>query len=182
MPTTKYFDEVISKLPPGLERNAISLRDLTKLAFGTYNSTTERQCREAIEILRRDYHIPVLSHSGKAGRWLAESIQVKRRLDVRARYRRRNHDRILEKRRQYCRENREKVAEYCRSYHLRGGQNGTDYVRQVEAELGIHQPTETCRRCGKKLLPVHKRPLMSYCCRDCYMAMFRRDCVNIGGN
>lgn len=88
MPTTKYFDEVISKLPPGLERkiygiltqhvgerNAISLRDLAKLAFGTYNSTTERQCREAIEILRRDYHIPVLSHSGKAGRWLAGSIQ-----------------------------------------------------------------------------------------------------------
>lgn len=59
---------------------------------------------------------------------------------------------------------------------------GMSYVRQVDAELGIHRPTETCRRCGKKLPPVHKRPLMSYCCRDCYMAMFRRDCVNIGGN
>lgn len=85
MPTTKYYEEVISKIPLGAERkiyntlcnhvgerNAISLRDLTKLAFGgLYNSTTERQCREAIEVLRRDYHIPVLSHSGKAGRWLA---------------------------------------------------------------------------------------------------------------
>lgn len=57
---------------------------------------------------------------------------------------------------------------------------GMSYVRQVEAELGIHRPTETCRRCGKKLLPEHKRPLRSYCCRECYMAMFRGDRVTVG--
>lgn len=59
---------------------------------------------------------------------------------------------------------------------------GMAYIRQVEAELGIHQPTEICRRCGKKLLPVHKRMLMSYCCRECYMAMFRSSYVSVGGN
>jgi len=85
MPTTKYYDEVVSKIPLGVERkiysvlcnhvgerNAISLRDLTKLAFGgLYNSTTERQCREAIRVLRIEHHIPVMSHSGKPGRWMA---------------------------------------------------------------------------------------------------------------
>lgn len=85
MPTTPYHQQYIAVLPYGAERkvyqalcnhvgerNAISLRDLTKLAFGgAYTTTTERQCREAIRILRVEHHIPVMSHSGKPGRWLA---------------------------------------------------------------------------------------------------------------
>jgi len=46
-------------------------------------------------------------------------------------------------------------------------------IRLVEDELGIHRPTKVCRRCGQKLPPVNKRPYMSYCCREHYLAAFR---------
>lgn len=97
MPTTEHYRKLISEIPFGVERkvfqtlclhvgeeNAISLRDLAVLAFGhptkyhlmngerVYDfGDIERQTRKVIEILRREYHIPVMANSGKAGRWLA---------------------------------------------------------------------------------------------------------------
>jgi len=97
MPTTEHYRKLISEIPFGVERkvfqtlclhvgeeNAISLRDLAILTFGhptdyrllhgerVYNfDDVERKTRKVIETLRREYRIPVMSNSGKAGRWLA---------------------------------------------------------------------------------------------------------------
>lgn len=84
MSTTPFYDDLIATMPPGLERrifdvlrehvgeaNKIRLDDLCRAVLGVFNISTERQVREAIETLRRDFHVPVISESGKAGRWLA---------------------------------------------------------------------------------------------------------------
>ncbi len=84
MTTTPFYDDLIASMPQGLERrvfevlkghvgeaNKIRLDDLCLAVLGAFNATTERQVREAIEVLRRDYHAPVISESGKPGRWLA---------------------------------------------------------------------------------------------------------------
>lgn len=101
MPTTSYYQLNIKNIPLGAERkvyehlcnhvgerNAISLRDLAVLTFGhpteyrllhgerVYNfDDIERKTRKVIEILRREYHIPVMANSGKAGRWLAADAE-----------------------------------------------------------------------------------------------------------
>ena len=97
MPTTDHYRTLVSEIPYGIERkiyqilcnhvgenHAISLRDLAVLTFGhpteyrlingerVYDfGDIERQTRKVIEILRREYHIPVMANSGKAGCWLA---------------------------------------------------------------------------------------------------------------
>lgn len=48
--------------------NAISID-----ALAAKTRLHERQVRDAIETLRTDYHIPVMSESGKSGRWIAET-------------------------------------------------------------------------------------------------------------
>ncbi len=86
MSTTPFYDELLDNMPEGLvheifevltnhvgEQNKITLHDLTVAILGKFNTTTERQMREAIEMLRRDHRVPVLSESGKSGRWLAAS-------------------------------------------------------------------------------------------------------------
>ena len=83
MTTIRFYDKIIARLPQGLEanvlrvllahvgaENAISLDELTQTVLDTSNPTSDRQVREAIERLRRR-GIPVLSESGRAGRWLA---------------------------------------------------------------------------------------------------------------
>ena len=87
MTTTPFYDDLIASMPQGLERrvfevlkghvgeaNKIRLDDLCLAVLGAFNATTERQVREAIEVLRRDYHAPVISESGKPGRWLAANV------------------------------------------------------------------------------------------------------------
>lgn len=87
MTTTPFYDDLIAAMPAGLERrvfdvlkehvgeaNKIRLDDLCREVLGAFNATTERQVREAIEVLRRDYHAPVISESGKSGRWLAADV------------------------------------------------------------------------------------------------------------
>lgn len=97
MPSTEHYRTLISEIPCGTERkvyqvlcnhvgenHAISLRDLAVLTFGhpteyrlingekVYNfDDVERKTRKVIETLRREYRIPVMANSGKAGRWLA---------------------------------------------------------------------------------------------------------------
>lgn len=84
MTTTPYYDHILATMPPGVEHqvlavlrshigsdNRISLNQLTKLVTGKVTLTTTRHVRLAIETLRRDYGIAVLSESGRPGRWLA---------------------------------------------------------------------------------------------------------------
>lgn len=86
MSITAFYQNILDTMEEGLEyrvfdalatgghigeEKKITLEALAVKVLGKFNSTTERQIREAIEILRRDYRVPVLSESGKAGRWLA---------------------------------------------------------------------------------------------------------------
>ena len=80
---TEFYQRVKDTMPEGIERkvldvlsshvgeeNKIDLGRLTVAVTGADTVTTERQVREAIEMLRLR-HVPVLSNSGTAGRWLA---------------------------------------------------------------------------------------------------------------
>ena len=125
MPTTEYYQKYIAQLPFGAERkeyqvlcnhvgerNAISLRDLTRLCFGgVFSTTTERQCREAIEVLRRDYGVPVLSHSGKPGRWLAANHEELQQTVSEMETRRRHLDQVIQALRQARIPSRDPFAE-----------------------------------------------------------------------
>jgi len=96
MSTTPFYDSLIQSMPEGLPRQVysvlsrhvgegskITLPALVDAVFGpcptvldagqrkTWYSTRERQVRETIETLRRDKRIPILSESGKSGRWIA---------------------------------------------------------------------------------------------------------------
>lgn len=86
MSTTDFYQHLLQTMPPDhqLERNIfgilqnhigkenrITLEDLSIRALGVYNTSTERQVREAIETLRAKFRVPVLSVSGVSGRWLA---------------------------------------------------------------------------------------------------------------
>jgi hypothetical protein len=86
MSITAFYQEILDTMAEGLEyrvfealssgghigeENKITLEALTIKVLGKFSSTTERQIREAIEILRTKHRVPVLSESGKAGRWLA---------------------------------------------------------------------------------------------------------------
>lgn len=57
------------------EDNQTALWQIALVAYGRYNSSTERKAREALELLVTKYGIPVGAHSGKAGRWLIISIE-----------------------------------------------------------------------------------------------------------
>lgn len=80
---TEFYKRIMDTMPEGLERkvfevlsshvgevNKISLEALTAQVLGVVSPTTTRQVRESMETLRRQ-HVPVLSNSGTAGRWLA---------------------------------------------------------------------------------------------------------------
>jgi len=91
--TTPFYDALVASIPEGLSRqvysvllnhvgiqNAITLPDLVAKLFGmppagtspkTWYATRERMVRETIELLRRNHRIPILSESGKSGRWIA---------------------------------------------------------------------------------------------------------------
>ncbi len=86
MSITSFYQNILDTMEEGLEyrvfdclasgghigeENKITLEALAVRVLGKYTTTTERQIREAIETLRRDHRVPVLSESGKAGRWLA---------------------------------------------------------------------------------------------------------------
>lgn len=57
------------------EDNQTTLEQIALVAYGRYNSSTERKAREALELLVTKYGIPVGAHSGKAGRWLIISVE-----------------------------------------------------------------------------------------------------------
>lgn len=84
MSTTATYDHILSTMPRGLEKDILALlhhhigkdrpikrEALSLYCFDAFTTTTDRQVREAIETLRREYRVPVLSESGKAGYWLA---------------------------------------------------------------------------------------------------------------
>lgn len=84
MSTTHVYDKIISSMPSGIERtifvvlrfhvgkgSAIRIEEIARQALGKANDTTVRQAREAIEVLRKEYHVPIVSESGQAGRWIA---------------------------------------------------------------------------------------------------------------
>lgn len=70
--------------------NAIDLPDLARAVFGKVTESTTRATREILETLTVEYHLPVCSLSGKAGRWLAadeeEREQAARELEDRGRH------------------------------------------------------------------------------------------------
>jgi hypothetical protein len=109
MSTTKFYDELISCMPAGLEHevlsvlnqhvgkeNRIAFRSLVIQVMGKFNSTTERQVREAIERLRKEQTIPVMSESGRGGRWLAASQDEIDANLTEWRARRRNLDEVIQ--------------------------------------------------------------------------------------
>lgn len=57
------------------EDKQTTLKQIALTAYGSYNSSTERKAREALETLVTKYGIPVGAHSGKAGRWLIISSE-----------------------------------------------------------------------------------------------------------
>lgn len=90
MSTTVRYETILATIPESLARdifhvmldyvgveNPILIDDLARRVLGKATSTTIRQTREALETLRRDHHIPVISQSGKAGRYLAATEEEK---------------------------------------------------------------------------------------------------------
>jgi hypothetical protein len=98
MSTTQFYENLLTAKPEGFEKQVhdalqnhvgkahrITLDNLTAKVYKDdlealdpvehegFIAGHERLVREAIETLRRDFRIPVLSQSGVSGRWLAES-------------------------------------------------------------------------------------------------------------
>ena len=84
MSTTPQYDALLSQVTDEFchkvfailinhvgEANRIHLDDLTVKTTGKLNPNERRKVRDAIELLRTDYGVCVLSESGIAGRWLA---------------------------------------------------------------------------------------------------------------
>lgn len=100
MSTTTYYDRVIAPMPEGIERSVmtilaehigeekrISLEALTFAVMGNHSVSNERKVRQAVENLRLQ-GVPIMSESGKSGRWLAkdenERAAVVREFEARA--------------------------------------------------------------------------------------------------
>lgn len=50
--------------------NAIDLLDLAEQVFGNKSVSSERRSRRCLELLVKEYNMPIGASSGKAGRWL----------------------------------------------------------------------------------------------------------------
>ena len=88
MTPKQIYEQILREIPAGAERqvyevltghigerNAIRIEELAYQVFQSRGDTAVRKTRDVIEIetLRTNYRVPVMSNSGKAGRWLAAS-------------------------------------------------------------------------------------------------------------